>query len=336
MAGSNNSKKRKTVEYGRYGYLFIAPFFIVYAIFQLWPLIYTVSLSFCEMFTDPMWNKQVGPNFNGLANYKDVLFSLDGKFLDTYTVKALGNTLLMWFINFVPQIVLALILAAWFTDTKVKLKGQGAYKIMVFMPNIITAATISVLFYSLFNYPAGPINIKLQDLGIINEPYFFLNKKWAARLIISFINFWMWYGNTMIVLIAGILGISPSLFEAARVDGANSLQIFFKITLPLLRPILLYSLVQSAIGGLQMYDIPKLLTQSGEGDPDYTTRTITMYIQSLSLTGSKQIGKAAAASMVLFAVTLVISLVMFYVMRDKDAIKEKKMIKEAQRRANKA
>lgn len=336
MAGSKKSTKNKTVEYGRYGYFFIAPFFIVYATLQLWPLLYTVGLSFCEMFTDPMWNQQVGPNFNGLANYKDVLFGTSGKFLDTYTIEALGNTLLMWFLNFIPQIVLALILAAWFTDTKVKLRGQGAYKIMVFMPNIITAATISVLFYSLFNYPSGPVNIKLMDWGILSEPYFFLNKKWSARIIISFINFWMWYGNTMIVLIAGILGISPSLFEAARVDGATGLQIFFKVTLPLLRPILLYTLVQSAIGGLQMYDIPKLLTQSGEGDPDYKTRTITMYIQSLSLTGSKQIGKAAAASMILFVVTMVISLVMFYVMRDKDAIKEKKMIKEAKRRANKA
>ncbi len=331
MAGSNASKKRKTVEYGRYGYFFIAPFFIVYAAFQLWPLLYTVGLSFFELFTDPMYNQQVGPNFNGLANYKEVLFS-EGKFLDTYAVKALWNTLLMWFINFLPQIILALILAAWFTDTKVKLKGQGAYKIMVFMPNIITAATISVLFYSLFNYPAGPINIKLMDWGFISKPFNFLNTKWSCRLIISFINFWMWYGNTMIVLIAGILGISPSLFEAARVDGANAMQIFFKITLPLLRPILLYTLVQSAVGGLQMYDIPKLLTQSGNGDPDYTTRTITMYIQSTSLTASKQIGLAAAASMVLFLVTMVISLVMFYIMRDKDAIKEKKMIKEAQRR----
>lgn len=336
MASSNKTAKRKTVEYDRYGYLFIAPFFIVYAAFQLWPLIYTIGLSFCKMYTDPMFNQTVGPTFDGLANYKDALFSSDGKFLDTFTIHAIGNTMIMWFINFVPQILLALILAAWFTDTKVKLKGQGSYKLMIFMPNIITAATISVLFYTLFNYPAGPINIGLQKIGILDEPYFFLNKKWAARLIISFINFWMWYGNTMIVLIAGILGISPSLFEAARVDGASSLQIFFKVTLPLLRPILLYTLVQSAVGGLQMYDIPKLLTQSGEGDPDYTTRTITMFIQSQSLTGSRQLGKAAAASMVLFAVTMIISLVMFYVMRDKDAIKEKKAIKEAQRRAKKA
>lgn len=336
VAGETKQKKRKTVEYGRYGYFFILPFFIVYAAFQLWPLIYTIGLSFCEAYTDPMFNEVVGPTFNGLKNYKDVLFSIDGKFLDTYTIQALNNTIIMWVVNFVPQIVLALILAAWFTDTKVKLKGQGAYKMIVFMPNIITAATIAVLFYSLFNFPAGPINLKLLEWGIREQPFDFWRSTIAVRGIVSFINFWMWYGNTMIVLVAGILGISPSLFEAARVDGATSVQIFFKITLPLLRPILLFTLVQSAVGGLQMYDIPLLLTTSGMGDPDFKTRTITMYIKQLTTTGSKQLDKAAASSMILFAVTVVISVFMFYIMRDKDAIKEEKQIKAMKRRAKQA
>lgn len=326
------AKKRKTVEYGRYGYFFIAPFFLVFAIFQLWPLIYTIGLAFCENYTDTMFNVEVGPTFNGLENFKTVLFSKEGKLFDTYTFDALGNTIIMWLMNFIPQILLALLLAVWFTDTRVKMKAQGAYKIMTFMPNIITAATISVLFYSLFNYPNGPINQLLVTWGIVDEPFRFFQSKWATRGIVSFINFWMWYGNTMIVLTAGVLGISPSLFEAARVDGATSSQIFTKITLPLLRPIMLFTLVNSAIGGLQMYDIPKLLTQSGYGDPDYTTRTITMYMRELAFTGAKQMGKASATSVVLFVVTMVISVFMFYIMRDKDALKEKKQIKAAQKR----
>lgn len=278
-----------------------------------------------------MFNVEIGPTFNGLANLKDVLISKDGKLFDTYTCHALGNTLIMWALNFLPQILLALLLAVWFTDTKVKLSGQGAYKVMVFMPNIITAATIAVLFYSLFNYPNGPVNQILTSTGLLDEPYRFFNSKWATRGLISFINFWMWYGNTMIVLTAGVLGISPSLFEAARVDGATSWQIFKKVTLPLLRPIMLFTLVNSAIGGLQMFDIPKLLTTSGYGDPDYTTRTMTMYIRDLAFTGSKQVGKASAASLVLFVVTLFFSLILFYIMRDKDAIAEKKQIKKAQK-----
>lgn len=320
-------QKRKTVEYGRYGYYFIAPFFIVFLIFQLWPLIYTIGLAFCENYVDTMFNVEVGPVFNGLANFETVFIGKDGTLFNTYTFQSLWNTILMWLMNFAPQILLALLLAVWFTDTRVKMKAQGAYKIMTFMPNIITAATISVLFYSLFNYPNGPVNQLLLQLDIVDKPYRFFQEKWATRGIISFINFWMWYGNTMVVLTAGVLGISPSLFEAARVDGATSFQIFKKVTLPLLRPILLFTLVNSAIGGLQMYDIPKLLTTSGYGDPDYTTRTITMYMRELAFTGARQMGKASATSVVLFVVTLIFSLILFYIMRDKDAIREKKQIK---------
>ena len=327
----NSGNKRKTVEYSRYGYFFIAPFFIVFAVFQLWPLIYTMGLAFCENYTDTMFNVEVGPTFNGLANFKTIFVGNDGSLFDTYTFRALGNTIIMWLMNFMPQILLALLLAVWFTDTRAKMKAQGAYKILTFMPNIITAATISVLFYKLFDFPNGPINQFFVNSGIWSEPFRFLDTKWSARGIISFINFWMWYGNTMIVLTAGVLGISPSLFEAARVDGASSWQIFKSVTLPLLRPIMLFTLVNSAIGGLQMYDIPKLLTTSGYGDPDYTTRTITMYIRELAFTGSRQMGKAAAASLVLFVVTLFFSLILFYIMRDKDAIKEKKAIKAAQK-----
>ncbi len=290
-----------------------------------------MGLAFCENYTDTMFNQEIGPTFNGLENLKSVLISKEGVWFDTFTIDALRNTIIMWLMNFIPQIVLALILAIWFTDTRVKLKRQGAYKMLVFMPNIITAATISVLFYSLFNFPNGPINQVLVNSGLLGESFRFFSSKWATRGIIGFINFWMWYGNTMIVLCAGILGISPTLFESARVDGATSFQIFKGITLPLLRPILLFTLVNSAIGGLQMFDIPKLLTISGLGDPDNTTRTITMYIREIAFSGSRQMGKASASSLVLFVVTLFFSLLLFYIMRDKDQIAENKQNKKAQK-----
>jgi len=325
------TQKRKTVEYGRYGVYFIIPFFVVFAIWQLYPLAYTIYLGFCENYTDSMFNTEVGPTFIGLKNIKDCLVSKEGVLFDTYTCESIVTTIIMWVMGFIPQLGLALLLAVWFTDTKVKLKAQGAYKTMVFMPNIITAATVSVLFASLLNFPNGPINQILLELGIAKEAINFLQTKWVTRGVIGFINFWMWYGNTMIVLSAGILGISPSLFEAARVDGATSGQIFRQITLPLLRPIMLFSLVNSAIGGLQMFDIPKLLTASGLGDPDFATRTITMYIRQVAFTGGRNMGMASAASIVLFVVTTFFSLLLFYIMRDKDAIKEKKAIKAAKK-----
>ena len=107
------------------------------------------------------------------------------------------------------------------------------------MPNIITASTIAVLFSSLFAYPMGPVNSLFQMLGWSDSPIFFLQDKTTARGIVSFIQFWMWYGNTMIILIAGVMGINPALFESAAIDGASGTQTFFRITLPSLRTILL-------------------------------------------------------------------------------------------------
>lgn len=287
-------------------------------------MIYTFYLSFVEYYQIKLGKFQ-GPNFNGLKNYIMVLATTEGKgsdlkvvsWFDTMTVKSIGNTLKIWVLNFIPQILLALLLASWFTDTVVKLKGQGAFKIMMFMPNIITASSIAVLFYSLFN-ANGPITMMLQNAHIISEKYDFMEKPGGTIGLIAFMQFWMWYGNSMIVLIAGILGISPSLYEAAMVDGANSKQQFFKITLPLLKPIIQYNLVTSAIGGLQMYDIPSLFNvdHSFNGKPNFASETITMWIKSLGFT-SKDYGKAAASSIVLFIVTLVISIVFFAVTKDR-------------------
>lgn len=312
---SNQQTKHKRVEYGRYGYFFIAPFFIVFLLFQFGPLLYTIWMSFMEYYKKGL--KEVGPTFNGLKNYSGVIFD-KGQLFQTMTFRALGNTIFMWVTNFIPQILLSLLLAAWFTDIKVKLRGQGAYKVIVYMPNIITAASIGVLFYSMLN-SAGPITMLLRDAGIISAKFDFMTNKMATRCIISFIQFWMWYGNTMVVLIAGILGISPSLFEAAMVDGASGKQIFMKITLPLLKPIVLFTLVTSAIGGLQMFDIPAVfnINQGGDGLPDFASTTITMYIRKLTLTASDY-GKASAASMMLFFVTLIISVLFFYFLGEKE------------------
>ena len=230
--------------------------------------------------------------------------------------------------NFVPQILLSLVLAAWFTDTKVKLKGQGAYKVIMYLPNIITAASIATLFYTMFCY-GGPITVFLRNMGWIGENTDFMKNAWATRILIAFIQFWMWYGNTMIVLVAGILGISPSLFEAARVDGASGWKIFRYVTLPLLKPILLFTLVTSAVGGLQMYDIPATFNVSGAGEPlpDGASQTITVYILRM-IRATRNYGKAAAISLILFAITVIISLLFFFFLGDREK-KPKKVKKEA-------
>ena len=314
-------RKKGRLNYARYGYFFILPFFLVYLFFQAYPLVNTFYLS-TQKYLMTGAGKMVGPTFVGLKNFQNVLTK-------GFTIRAFENTGVMWIINFIPQMGLALLLAKWFTDTRLKIRGQGAVKVMVYMPNIITAASIAMLFYSLAAFPQGPFNSILASLGIIDQATYlnqgtaatvavrFLEQGWTTRLIVAFINFWMWYGHTMIVLIAGILGISPSLYEAAQVDGASGNQTFRHITLPLLKPILLYSLVTSLIGGMQMYDIPAMMLQQGS-PAKAMIQTTTMYILELVYDGTKDYGRGAAVSVLLFVVTAVLSLILFAVMRNRD------------------
>lgn len=322
--------KKKTVEYEKYGYMFIAPFFLVFLIFQLYPLIYTFYLSFVEY--KMTGSKLTNNGFCGFDNYLKVLKTRDfmaGKdiWFNTIPMNTIKNTLIIWIINFIPQILLALLLAAWFTDTVVKLKGQGAFKVMMFLPNIITASSIAVLFNSLFGNQ-GPVTLLVRKLPGLGD-YSFLNSKAGTIGLIGFMQFWMWYGNTMIVLIAGILGISPSLYEAAMVDGANSRQEFFKITLPLLKPILQFSLVTSAIGGLQMYDIPSLFNvNNGIGQPGRISHTVTMMIREVAFSQNPDYGYAGAISVILFICTMIISMIFFIATKDRPD-KQKHAVKKA-------
>lgn len=302
--------KRKSVTYDRYGYFFIAPFFIVFLIFGLYPIIFTfrTALTDAQGWDKILDNKIIG--FENFAQFFDSTSTVYGKFWGAF-----GNTLIMWICNFIPQLGLALILASWFTDSRMHLKFQGGFKVMIFMPNIITAATIGMLFFALFSYPVAPVNTFMQQIGVLSAPFeFFRSTEWS-RGIISFIQWWMWCGNTMIIMIAAISGINPSLFEAALVDGCSSRQTFWKITLPLIKPILVYNLVTSLVGGLTMFDIPHLMTQ---GNPNDTTNTVARFIYTQGFTGSFNFNTASAASIVLFVIIIAGSLLINTLLKDHD------------------
>ena len=184
------------------------------------------------------------------------------------------------------------------------------------MPNLIMASAFSFLFYAIFN-TVGPVNQILQALGWTTENIDFISTyTWSTRGLVAFMNFLMWFGNTTILLMAGIMGIDESLFESARVDGASSTRVFFDITLPLLKPIIVYVLITSMIGGLQMFDVPQVLT-SGDGVPNKTTKTIVMYLNE-SLGSSKNYGRAGAIAVVLFIITGLLSIIVFKSITKKD------------------
>ncbi|MBO4266776.1 MAG: sugar ABC transporter permease [Lachnospiraceae bacterium] len=284
----------------KWGILFISPYIIIYAIFTALPI--AISL-YRSLFVN-YWKGlvEVGPFFSGLENYFTLL---SDKSFYTY----LSNTAIMWILGFAPQILLSLILAAWFSDHRLGLKGIRFFKTVIYFPNLIIAASFASLFFSFFANK-GPVNAFLMDIGMIDEPFMFFSNKWSTRGLIAFMNCTMWFGNTTLLLLAGMLGIDVSLREAAEVDGASSWQVFTRITLPLIRPILLYVVITSLIGGIQMFDVPQILTK-GTGDPNRSTMTVLMYLNKHMF--SKNYGISGALSVILFIFTAILSLIVFRV-----------------------
>ncbi|MCR4938235.1 MAG: sugar ABC transporter permease [Lachnospiraceae bacterium] len=293
-----NAKSGKVVRYNRWGYIFLIPFLVVFIIFQLIPLFTTIYNSFFENYRSGL--TQIGPNPVGLDNYKALIATGD-------LPKYFGNTVIVWLVGFVPQIIVSLLLGAWFSDPSLRLKGQRFFKTVIYLPNLIMASAFSMLFFTLFS-PVGPVNGMLQNMHIIDAPFSFFDDVWATRILIGFMNFLMWFGNTTILLMAGMLGIDPSLYEAAEVDGATPNQIFWKITLPLLRPILVYVMITSLVGGLQMFDVPQILT-NGDGGTMRSSMTLIMYLNKHLY--SKNYGMAGALSVYLFILTGILSFLVF-------------------------
>ena len=313
-------KKKKSISYAKWGYIFILPFFITFLIFSLIPLVDTVRYSFYEYYRSGI--KEIGPNFIGIANYLSLLKS--------DMLKYSANTLILWVIGFVPQIVIALVLACWFTDARLKIHGQQFFKVVIYLPNLIMASAFALLFFTMFS-TNGPINSILMSLGWVKNPIDFLGSVIGTRSLVGFMNFLMWFGNTTIMLMAAVMGISMDIFEASELDGCNSIKRFFYITLPLIRPILAYTLITSIIGGLQMFDVPQILT-NGQGNPDRTSMTVIMYLNKHLY--SKNYGMAGALSVILFIVTAVLSIFVFnYITKDMEAAgirkAKKKKAKEA-------
>ncbi len=316
--------KRKGVSYARFGYIFCIPFVVAFLIFQLYPIIFTSVLGFTDFkgMAATKWNILDHP----FDNYVNVLNNSSFR-------TALSNTFIIWIMNFIPQILLALVLTAWFTNRRHKIKGQGVFKVLFYMPNIITAATIAILYNNLFGYPVGAVNTILKGLGFIKQPLDFTVMAWTSKGVIAFIQFWMWYGYTMIILISGVLGINPELFEAAEIDGATGRQIFFNVTLPNLRTIMLFTLVTSMVGGLQMFDIPLLYL---DGAPSDATLTTSLFIYHQAFKGSFLYNRASAASMIMFVIIGILSVFVFILMRDRDAGRQKKIEKRVRKELKKA
>lgn len=287
----------------KYGLFFCIPFVAVFTIFSLWPTIYTFMLSFGDL-----RGLKVDFKFIGLANFKKVLG-------DEYFWGSAANTFIMWGICFAPQLGLAMLMAIWLTDVKLHIRGKDLFRALFYLPNLMTAASVAMLYRSLFGYPVGPINQILQRLGIVTKAVNFLRDPWTARYVVGFMGWWMWCGQTLILMMAAITSISPSLYESAVIDGANEWQCTWRITIPLLRPMMFFVLVTSMVGGMQAFDLPFLLTGM-HGEPDFKIRTMAIYMYNHGFMGRNDYSYAAAISIGMFVITIVLSFVINYITKE--------------------
>jgi multiple sugar transport system permease protein len=305
-ASQSSNRARFPFKFKReyYGYLFIAPFVIAFLIFGLYPVYNTFYLSFTD--TTLLSGEA---NWVGLKNFERL-------FADDVFITAVKNTWLIWILNFIPQVGIAMLLSVWFTSARLKIRAVGIWRAIFFLPNLLMPAAVAALFFSMFSF-YGPVNQFMVRSGLLPEAMQFLQNIKVTRGLVVFIQWWMWFGQTIILLMAGMTSISVSLYESAMVDGANGMQMFRRITLPLLKPILVYIFVTGLVGGMQLFDIPYLLTD-GRGSPSGSimTNNILMYLKFSSSKG--HIGAASSVGVLVFIMTSIVALSIFYFLREKE------------------
>ena len=263
-------------------YLAISPFYLLFAVFGLAPLLFSFYLAFQR------WDGIGEIEFAGLDNFrylvKDEVFWL-----------SLRNTVLIWVMSTVPTLCLAMVLAVLLNSVK---RFKAFYRMAFFIPNITSAVAISIFFGALFATNYGLVNAVLEAVGLPAVPW--LQSVWGIKIVIAVLTVWQWTGYNAIIYLAGLQTISSDLYEQAKVDGANAVQIFFRITIPLLRPIILFTVVISTIGGLQTFTEPKVLVGDNAGTGQSgLTMVFYFYRQAFS---HNDYGYGAAIAMVVLLV----------------------------------
>jgi len=290
--------KTKSISKEKYGLFFVMPFLVLMVVFRLYPSLHTFYLS---TFTGDYFT---GVQFSGLANYERLLS-------DTVFYQSVFNTVLIWVMNIIPRIAIALFFAYILSKDPPPIRGKNFFMGVFYLPNLITAASVGALFAILLDWQTGPLNMWLMEFGIIQDKIYWLNSPFWTRSFVALIIGWMWFGYATILLVAGMGTISQDLYDCAYIEGANHSQMFLKITLPLVRPTLTYIIVTSFIGGMQNFDIPKVLTD-GFGSPDKSILTIVMNLYNHSF-HYFNITYGATISVGLFVLILVISIMFFRV-----------------------
>ena len=274
-------------------YLFLSPYFVLFVLFSLFPILYSFYISFQK------WDGFNDPQFIGLSNYTALL-------TDRSFFQALLNTFILIVIAIPLQLFTALALAAviknFFTG-----RWGAALKLIHFLPYITTPVAVAILFQIMFDWQAGSVNMLLQAIQPGSNPINWLGTVWGARFVIILLVYWKYFGYLMVIVFAGLSTISEDIYEAASLDGASGRTVFFKITLPMLKPVISFLVMTSIIGGIQLFDEPKLLFANPLGGPDRTVMTIVMKFYEVSFSNFN-FGYGSAMAYGTFVLMFVLSL----------------------------
>jgi lactose/L-arabinose transport system permease protein len=300
------------------GWFFIAPVAILLSIFLLYPIFYSFYLTLTS-------TRGTLTSFTGLANYRKL-------FSDPLFFKALGNTFRILLLQVPLMLVFALIFAAML-NTK-KLKFKGFFRTAIFLPSVTSLIAYAILFKMLFSYD-GMINDVLIKLHFISDPIAWAQAPGTATFVLILAMIWRWTGYNMIFYLSAMQNISGDLYEAAAIDGSTATQSFFRITLPLLKPMILFTTVMSTIGTLQLFDEPMNFSAGGTTasmvGPDNCFLTLSVYIYNLCFKYTPKFGYAATVSYAILIIVAVLTFIQFRISEDSETRLQRKMAKEIKR-----
>ena len=292
MSQASEPKKKKMSLSKRQnltGWAFLTPATLMIAVMSFWPMIQAFILSF---------QKGKGNNlrFAGVDNYVRM-------FKDKVFMTSLGNTFFYLIIQVPIMLILALVLAQMLNNKSLRCKGL--FRTAIFLPCATSLVSYAIIFRSLFGVD-GFINSILIKFGILNTGYNFLGNAGSAKAVIIIALIWRWTGYNMVFYLSGLQNIEYSVYEAAKIDGANPLQTFFKITVPLLKPTILLTAIMSTNGTLQLFDESLNLTKGG---PSNATITMSHYIYNVSFKYVPNFGYAAAMSFLIFILVAILAFI---------------------------
>ncbi|WP_432203342.1 carbohydrate ABC transporter permease [Thermoanaerobacter uzonensis] len=301
--------KGKSISYektlNRYGWLFILLALILLTTFLFYPIIYSLYLSTIS-------SKGIVQKFVGLNNYIRL-------FNDQMFLIALKNTFTFLVIQVPIMLFLALVLAAILNDKSIKFRG--IFRTGIFLPAVTSLVAYAVLFKMMFSLD-GFINTTLMNFHIIQKPIPWLLDPFWAKVTLIIAMTWRWTGYNMVFYLSGLQNIPYDLYESAEIDGANKIQQFFYITIPMLKPIIIFTTIMSTIGTLQLFDEPMNLSSGGVTassiGPGNSLLTLSVYIYNLAFKYMPNFGYAAAVSYVIVFFAAILTIIQFRVAGEKD------------------